>query len=139
MRKNRYLFLLVTTLLLFLFVGCEKVEDMGSLPDLSHPYAGEYTCKKLLLGGEDCLDRFDYVKLTLEYGGDFTLSYRDKEKRSGAYSGEYAVSSESDEITFSAKAGLKTVSRTFPVKNGTILIDLTFGQKLLHAEFSFPE
>ncbi len=111
---------------------------MGSLPDLSHPYAGEYTCKKLSLGGEDCLNRFEYIKLTLECGGDFELSYRDKEKRTGGYEGEYSVSSESEEITFSAKAGLRTVSRTFPMKNGTILIDLTFGQKLLHAEFSFP-
>ena len=140
MRKKSFIAVLLTVLCaLFLFCACEKVEDMGSLPDLSKPYTGEYTLKKLTLGGEDFTDKFDSVKLDLGYDGEFKLSYKEKEGQSGSYAGEYEVSTEREEITFSAKAGLRSVQRTFPMKDGSILIDLKMGTKLLHAEFAFPE
>ena len=112
---------------------------MGSLPDLSKPYTGEYTLKKLTLGGQDYTENFESVKLTLKPDGKFTLTYEEKEGQSGGYSGEYEVSTEEQEITFSSKSGLRSVKRTFPMKKGSILIDLNFGGKLLHAEFAFPE
>ena len=124
---------------LFLLCACEKVEDMGSLPDLSKPYAGEYTLKKLTLGEQDYTDKFDYVKLTLEPNGQFKLVYKETEGQSGDYAGEYEVSTEKQEITLSSKAGLRSAKRTFPMKDGSILIDLKLGTKLLHAEFAFPE
>ena len=140
MRKKNFIFG-VTVMLVVAFCllcGCEKVENMGSLPQLSKPYVGEYQCEKLIFGGEEQVDKFDYIKLTLKYGGSFVLSYRDAEKREGAYEGEYAMSDDGKELTLSAKAGLRTVSRTFPVDRGTILMDLTFAGKLLHAEFKMP-
>ena len=95
MRKKFFIALLLTVLCtLFLFCACEKVEDMGSLPDLSKPYTGEYTLKKLTLGGEDFTDKFDSVKLDLGYDGEFKLSYKEKEGQSGSYAGEYEVSTE---------------------------------------------
>lgn len=112
---------------------------MGSLPDLSKPYAGEYTLKKLTLGGQDYTQKFDYVKLTLKPSGQFILAYKEKEGQSGSYGGEYEVSTDKKEITLSSKTGLRTAKRTFPMKDGSILIDLKLGTKLLHAEFAFPE
>lgn len=140
MRKNRYFFGAVLLLVAALCVlcGCNKVENMGSLPQLSKPYVGEYQCEKLIFGGEEQTDKFDYIKLTLKYGGKFVLSYRDTEQREGAYEGEYEMSPDGKELTLSAKAGLRTVSRTFPVTDGIILMDLTFAGKLLHAEFKMP-
>lgn len=140
MRKKSFIAVLLTIFCaLFLFCACEKVEDMGALPDLSKPYTGEYTLKKLTLGGEDFTDKFESVKLNLGYDGKFTLSYKEKEGQSGSYAGEYKVSTEREEITFSAKVALRSVRRTFPMKKGSILIDLKMGTKLLHAEFAFPE
>ena len=140
MRKKSYLVLLLTVLCaLFVLCACEKVEDMGSLPDLSKPYTGEYTLKKLTLGDKDYTENFESVKLTLKPDGKFTLTYEEKEGQSGGYSGEYEVSTEKQEITFSSKSGLRSVKRTFPMKKGSILIDLNLGGKLLHAEFAFPE
>ena len=140
MRKNRYVILLLTVLCaLFLFCACEKVEDMGSLPDITKPYTGEYVLKNLTLGGEDFTEKFDFVKLKLGYDGKFRLSYKEKDGQEGSYAGEYEVSTERKEITFSANAGLRTVKRTFPMENGSILVDLNMGTKLLHAEFAFPE
>ena len=140
MRKKSLIVIVLTLLCaLFIFCACEKVEDMGTLPDLSKPYTGEYTAKKLMLGDKDFSDKFEYVKLTLKPSGQFTLSYKEKEGQSGSYAGEYEVSTEKEEITFSAKSGLRTQSRTFPMKNGSIYIDYKLGTKLLHAEFAFPE
>lgn len=124
---------------LFLLCACDKVEDMGSLPDISKPYTGEYTLEKLTIGGEDYTEKFDSVKLFLGYDGKFKLAYKEKDGQSGSYAGEYEVSTEREEITFSAKTGLRAVKRTFPMKNGSILIDLKMGSKLLHAEFAFPQ
>lgn len=140
MRKKSFIVLLLTVLCaLFVLCACEKVEDLGALPDLTKPYTGEYTLKKLTLGGEDYTEKFDSVKLNLGYDGEFKLSYKETEGQTGSYAGEYSVSTEREEITFSSKAGLRTVQRTFPMKDGSILIDLTLGTKLLHAEFAFPE
>ena len=140
MRKKSFIVVLFTILCtLFLLCACEKVEDMGSLPDLSKPYAGEYTLKKLTLGGQDYTQKFEYVRLTLKPSGQYVLSYKEKEGQSGSYAGEYEVSTDKKEITLSSKAGLRTARRTFPMKDGSILIDLKLGTKLLHAEFAFPE
>lgn len=128
---------LIAALCAFLLCGCKKAEDMGSLAQLSRPYAGEYVCRKILLGGEDFTRKFDYIKLELERGGDFLLSYRTEEGNKGEYRGTYRVS-DSGEITFTANAGYRAVSRSFPMREGAVLIDLPFGQKLLHAEFVFP-
>ena len=92
MRKNRYVILLLTVLCaLFLFCACEKVEDMGSLPDITKPYTGEYVLKNLTLGGEDFTEKFDFVKLKLGYDGKFRLSYKEKDGQEGSYAGEYEV------------------------------------------------
>ena len=139
MRKKSFFLLLLTILLaLLILCACERVEDMGSLPDLSKPYTGEYTLKKLTLGGEDFTEKFD-VKLNLTYDGEFKFSYKEEDGLSGSYTGEYEVSVEKGEITLSSQAGLRTVKRTFPIQNGSILIDLKLGTKLLHAELAFPE
>ena len=140
MRKKSLVSIILTMLCaLFLFCACEKVEDMGSLPDLTKPYAGEYILKKLTLGSEDYKDKYDYVKLTLDGDGKFSLSDKEKGGKSGGYAGEYEVSTQKNEITLSARAGFRSVERTFPMKDGSILIDLKLGTKLLHAEFAFPE
>ncbi len=138
MRKNRFVAVLFTILCaLFVLCACEKVEDMGSLPDISKPYTGEYLLQKLTVGGEDFTEKFESVKLNLGYDGKFKLSYAEKEGKRGGYAGEYEVSLEREEITFSANTGLRTVRRTFPMKDGSIFIDLKMGSKLLHAEFAF--
>ena len=121
---------------LFPVCGCDA-ENMTTLAEVSRPYVGEYRCEKLLLGGEDCMEGYEYVLLTLDREGNFQLSYLSREGAEGGYGGAYQMNREGDEITFTAKKGLLSVSRTFPLDNGTILIDVPFRGKLLHAEFVF--
>lgn len=124
---------------LFLLCACQKVEDMGTLFDLSKPYAGEYSLKKLTLGGEDYTNEYKSTKLILRYDGTFKLAYKAKDGQAGDYAGEYAVATECEEITFSYQEGRKRVERTFSMRGGSIFISLNSGEKLLYAEFAFPE
>lgn len=136
MRLHRF-FIAGTILGALTLCGCD-VSSMTTLAEISRPYVGEYVCETLTLGGEDLLDRFETVKLTLGYDGAFRLSYRDRLGAEGGYGGVYEMNAACDAVTFSARRGLRTVSRTFPVRSGAIYADLNLQGKLLHAEFRFP-
>lgn len=135
-RRIPYLFSLVFACCIL--AGCD-VNSMSSLPEISRPYVGEYKCDVLRYGAEDMTERFESIKLNLKYGGDFVLSYESKGGSEGEWGGTYTVSPEGDQISLTAKAGMREAAYTFPIKDGTILIDYNFAGKLLHAEFSFPK
>ena len=73
-----------------MFTGC-NVEKMSTLRDISRPYAGEYKCSRLQLGGEDLLPQMKYLKLKLGYYGDFCVTYADFAGGAGEYSGTYRM------------------------------------------------
>ncbi len=123
---------------LLLLCGCVKAEELGSLTEFSHPYAGEYECTRLLVGGEDRLNSFECVRLTLTGGGDFLLSYRAKTGERGEYGGKYRVDEGGKYITFSAAAGPFMRERAFPMQEGVISIEVQLGRKLLFAQFQMP-
>ena len=135
MKKFFAIFALIVSL--FALCSCD-VADMGSLSDLSKPYAGQYECTRLTLGSEDMTGKFEYVRLELRNSGAFELSYRTAEGSEGSYGGEYSMNTETGELTLSAKTPLRTISHKFPVENGVILVDFNFRGKLLHAEFEMP-
>lgn len=112
--------------------GCD-FDERSTLRDISKPYAAEYRCRKLLLGGEDELPSFSVLKLTLGYYGAFTLAYESADGNRGEYTGTYTVDGESGTVTFAAGEGKRY---RFPFRGGTVYIELPLGEKLLHAEFS---
>lgn len=134
---RRFLFGAAVLCALLALCGC-SVEKMSTLPELAKPYLGMYECKELKIGGKDFSENFEKIVLELDYGGGFTLFYRDKTGGEGGYSGDYRADPEGEKITFSAKTGLRTSSYTFPMKNGKIVVDYNFHGKLLHAVFSAP-
>ena len=136
MRKKWFLAGLLLPLV-FMLSACD-VSQMSTLPDLSKPYVGIYECERAMLGGEDMTEKFDYIRLELSYGGEFELTYRAQDGNEGGFSGTYEASAEKGEITLNAQSGILRKSFTFPMENGSILIDLPFGGKLLHAEFRLP-
>lgn len=122
---------------LLCFSGCD-VSEMSTLADLSKPYTGFYECEKILYGGEDMTDRFEYIRLELSYGGEFELTYRSKEGNEGSYDGTYEADTEAEEITLQMQYGFVSKSFTFLMEGGSIFIDLPVHGKLLHAEFTTP-
>lgn len=113
--------------------GCE-VEELGSLEELSRPYTGVYTCERLMLGDEELTEQYK-LSLELEYGGDFTLTYAPKGGKKTEWSGTYVVDVDREEITMSAIQGMKTLSRTYRMEDGAILIDGNFYGKNFFAQF----
>ena len=115
-----------------------NVSEMGTLSDLSKPYSGFYECESIYLGSDDYTEHFDYVRLELQYGGTFKLSYRDKNGGKGSYGGTYSANPEAGEITFTAMLGLSRKSYTFPMEKGKIYVDYMLRGKLLHVVFAAP-
>lgn len=116
-----------------LSAGCD-VEELGSLSDISRPYAAEYKCVKLLFGGKDLLGEFAKLVLSLDRSGGFSLAYEDRAGRKGGYRGSYEV--EGDEIVFRAASGGKERSFVFSYDGGTVELRLLLGNRLLLADFS---
>ncbi len=126
--------LLVSLLSLFCLAACET-EEMGTLKDISRPYAGVYECEKISLGGKDMTEKFQKFSIELKQDGSFEATYRTA-GREGGYGGTYAVDSEKGEITFSAKERGDGKSFTFPYEKGKIVIDYNLFGHLLYAEFT---
>lgn len=126
-RLNLFAYLFVCTLLL---TGC-SVDWNSSLKEISRPYACEYQCKRLLLYGEDVLDSFREVKLSLKPDDTFLLFAEEKDGKVSSYAGSYKLSPEGIELTFSNQ---KTA--IFPYKKGEIFLTLPLKDGFVLAEFS---
>ncbi len=122
----------ILALTCLLLTGC-SAEDMSSLRDISRPYAAEYKCKKLQLGGEELLDRFESIKLTLGYFGDATLSYAEKGGATGEQTGRYTA--EENAFLFSVVVDGREKKYVFPYEKGVLRMTFPLGGKLLEAEF----
>lgn len=114
--------------------GCD-VREMGSLQDLSKPYVGVYECDRLLLGGQDALRDFAYLRLELGYGGDFRFSYETLSGGKSEWEGTYTVDLSKEEIAMTAKSPAGTLSRTFRMENGSVLFDGNFAGRSFFASF----
>lgn len=130
--KIRYAIGVLSLAAALLFTGCD-VNEMTTLKDLSRPYAAEYKCRKLQLGGQDLLSGFEWIKLTLRPDEMFSLRYREADGGEGGYEGEYELDEEQERITLRAQNGAKHV---FPYRNGAIALELLFNGRLLYAEFA---
>ena len=115
------------------------MDESSSLRDISKPYVGEYKCRKLQLGGESALERYQYVNLELTYEGSFKLSFLDTDGNEGSYEGAYKISEEDGEILLLASSGGEEKKFIFPYEKGKILMREQFNEKLLFAEFSMVE
>ena len=115
-----------------------NVSEMSSLTAFAKPYTGVYECETLTLGGDDVLDKFQYIELELKSGGQFTLSYRTAEGNEGETEGEYTMDEANGWLVMSKKLPLRTVERRFAYREGAIYIDVNYAGSLLHAKFAMP-
>lgn len=125
--------ILLVFLALLTLCGCDAAK-MSSLRDVTHPYAGVYECKRLVLGGRDITE---LCPLTVELFGDgsYSLVYRREDGDEEQRCGEYAVDLSRREITFSDGAGR---SVPFAYEEGRLLVSYSLMGTLLYAELSQP-
>lgn len=106
----------------------------SELKDITCPHLGFYECENATLSGEDLLDEFDHVRLELKADESFVLYYAKKDGKENKETGKYSYDREKEEIRLSAGEG-NAIKRTFPIKDGVILVTLRFGTKTLRMQF----
>lgn len=116
---------------------CCDVQEMSSLKDVSRPYAAEYKCKRLQIGGEDALEGYEFIKLDLKQSGNFVCRYLDKTGGEGSYTGKYRISG--NQAIFSSEQNGEKREFSFPYEGGSIFVRYQFGERLLFCEFSAVE
>ena len=122
----------------FACTGC-NVNEMSSLRAITRPYAAEYKCKRLQLGGDDLLGNYEYLKLDLRADGNYRFFWRDSSGAEDEYTGKYEMDEQTSRVRFSAPAGGEERSFEFPYEKGAVSIQLVFNEKLLVADFSAVE
>ena len=117
--------------------GCAgaNVEEMSSLPGLSKPYAGEYACKRLLLGGRDLAGEYASFTLTLTYGGEAVFAWERAEGGRGEYTLDYEVAREGDAIVFFPRSS-GGAPCAFCLEKGSVRLGFPLGGRLFYAEFA---
>ena len=116
--------------LLFSFSSIKNTD----LTDISKPYLGEYPCKIAKLGSEDYLSQFSELVLELKLNGEYELRYKLKNGMRGKDTGKYTYDKQKETLRIT-KGGKEEWKRDIPIKNGTISIAITLGEKLLYLQF----
>ena len=107
----------------------------NSLTEITRPYLGMYECKQILLDGEDKLKEFEYVTLELKSDGEMVLSFLDKQGKKGKTIAEYEYDEKMQTITVIKSIGNQKMKRTFPLKNGSILVHLIYETRTIIMKF----
>ena len=104
------------------------------MTDITKPYLGEYECKQVLLGQEDCLKNFTNITLELKPKNQFILSYKAKDEKKRTIKGNYEYDDEKELVTLKSEE-MQGIKRSFPLKGGTLYITLPVGEKTLSMRF----
>ena len=121
---------------MMLCAGC-SVEEMSSLRSLTKPYAGEYRCTALLLGGRELLGEGDSVTLTLTTDGTFAIEYR-MGGAEGRCEGSYFLDPEGGGGVFCMQQDGKEARFAVVYEAGSISFQTPLCGKLLYITFSMP-
>ncbi len=106
----------------------------NSLKDITKPYLGEYECTQALFGGEDYLNKLEYVNLTLEKENNFILTFSEKGKEKQTLKGLYEYNKDRETIILKSE-DKDFFKREFPLKKGIIYITVGIGEKTLFLQF----
>ncbi len=99
----------------------------ATLPEISKPYLGTYTCKYAALGSKDMLDEYDDLKLELVDEENFRLLYQDKTGARKSYKGKYAYDEARGVLTL--KEEKSRIKREFPFADGQLTVSFPVGGK----------
>lgn len=105
-----------------------------NLTDITSPHLGFYECEYARLSGEELSGDFEYIYLELKANETFEISYCKKGGKVQKEQGNYRYDKEKESVTFSL-SDANVFKRTFPLKDGELLITLRFGGKTLNAKF----
>lgn len=119
---------------LIILPACDA-RNAGSLKSITRPYIAQYECKEATFGGEDILDKFDYIEINLADKEKLQLIFKLKNGERHVYDGKYTFDVKTREL--SADIGVMGVKfkKTTTVKNGKFTVSKTIGKKQLIMQF----
>ncbi len=98
----------------------------STLKDITKPYLGEYECTQATLGDVDYLKEMKYIRLMLQKGDEFILSYCPQDKAEQTLKGSYKYDKDKQIIVLKLSNGM-CFERAFPIKKGEIYITVPIG------------
>ena len=134
MRKRITIFILLLAAFCVTFAACGFDAD-SSLKDVTSPYITRYGCVEARYGGEDILQQFDYIRITLLDEENMELAYKFKGESKKSRVIKYTFDKESRQLN--AEGGFLGVKFKQPVvvDNGEFTVSLTVGVKQLILRF----
>lgn len=111
------------------------LDTTSSLKDLTDPYIARYECTQATLGGDDLLENFDYIRITLLDEKEMELSFKQKGEKPRAKTFKYSYDKESGELY--AEEGVLGFKAKEPavIKDGAFTISFPLGSRQLILKF----
>ncbi len=106
----------------------------GDIKEITKPHLGVYECKQAQLGEKDLLEDFSGIYLELKDTQHFVLYYEDKEGQKNKREGKYHYNKKEQTIMLQLE-GEYPFKRSFPLKNGQIIVSFPVGSRQLRLIF----
>lgn len=133
--KRKFLIISVLCALLLLLLPACDARKTSSLKDITKPYVAQYECTEATLGGEDLLEKFDYIKINLANKNTMEIIYKPKEGERKIIKAPYKFDSSTREL--SAEIGIlgHKIKQTVKVEKGKFTVSKAIGKKQLIMKF----
>lgn len=127
MKRKLSLFILLLCILI-IAPACNSNEQIaaGSLKALTKPYIATYECTQARLGGQDLLEKYDYIKITLLNKDELEVSFKQKNGDKKSFKGKYEVNAETKELKGEIGILGFTFKETVKIEKGKFVINQNF-------------
>ncbi len=119
---------------LLILSACDA-REAGSLKSITRPYIAHYECTEATLGGEDLLDKFEYIEIVLVDKEEMQLIYKPKEGKKSKIKSNYSFNLETRELTADIGIYGYRFRESTIVENGKFTVTKTIGEKQLILKF----
>lgn len=132
---GKKLFLLIFCAALFTALcGC-NAKNAGPLKSLTNPHIAQYECEEATLGGENLLEKFEFIKIILIDKENLELNYKPKDGEGKSVKSNYTFDYKTRRLT--AEIGILgyDLKQTTVIEKGKFTISESIGGKQLVMKF----
>ena len=117
-----------------LLPACD-IQEADSLKSLTKPYIAQYECYEGTFGGEDILEKFDYIEINLADKKNLELLFKRKDGEKYKYECEYTFDNNTNEL--SADIGVLgfRFKESVKIEYGKFTVSKPIGSKQLVMKF----
>ncbi|MCD7728570.1 MAG: hypothetical protein LUI60_01485 [Clostridia bacterium] len=126
--------LAVFAAMLCAFAAC-GLDATTTLKDLTSPYIARYECTQATLGGDDLLQDYEYIRITILDEKEMELSFKQKDGKVKAKTFGYTYDKESGEISAEQGALGVEIRERAVIKDGSFTVSFPLGTKQLILKF----